>query len=56
MLLLSYIELEGLLVTEPDLKIISSKFWHPDWPFLEVNVQLLGIGSSSQVKPSAQWV
>lgn len=36
--------------------IIAPKSWQPGWPLWEVNVQLLGIGSLSQVKQSTRWV
>lgn len=36
--------------------IIAPKSWQPGWPLWEVNVQLLGIGTLSQVKQSTRWV
>lgn len=44
------IETEGLLDTGTDVTILP-KFWHSDWPLQEVNIQLLGIGTLSEVKP-----
>ncbi|KAL6045981.1 hypothetical protein STEG23_001675 [Scotinomys teguina] len=41
--------------TGADVTIIAPEFWHPNWPVQEVNVQLLGIGTLSQVKQSARW-
>lgn len=49
------IEIEGL-DTGADVTIILPKFRHSDWPLQEVNIQLLGIGTSSEVKPSTRWV
>ncbi|KAL6036362.1 hypothetical protein STEG23_004443, partial [Scotinomys teguina] len=42
--------------TGADVTIIAPEFWHPNWPVQEVNVQLLGIGTLSQVKQSARWL
>ncbi|KAL6065033.1 hypothetical protein STEG23_028902 [Scotinomys teguina] len=42
--------------TGADVTIIAPEFWHPKWPVQEVNVQLLGIGTLSQVKQSARWL
>lgn len=48
--------LSGLVDTGADVTIIAPEFWHPTWPLQEVNVQLLGIGTLSQVKQSARWL
>ncbi|KAL6030846.1 hypothetical protein STEG23_024726 [Scotinomys teguina] len=48
--------LRRLVVTGADITIIAPEFWHPNWPVQEVNVQLLGIGTLSQVKQSARWL
>ncbi|KAL6072049.1 hypothetical protein STEG23_002098, partial [Scotinomys teguina] len=39
-----------------DVTIIALEFWHPNCPLQEENVQLLGIGTLSQVKQSARWL
>ena len=36
-------EVEGLVDTSTDVRIISPKSWHPAWPLKKVNVQLLGL-------------
>ncbi|KAL6086199.1 hypothetical protein STEG23_010845 [Scotinomys teguina] len=48
--------LRRLVDTGADVTIIAPEFWHPNWPVQEVNVQLLGIGTLSQVKQSARWL
>lgn len=48
--------LEGLVDTGADVTIITPKSWHPNWPLQEVDVQLLGIGTLSQIKQSSRWV
>lgn len=48
--------LSGLVDTGEDVTIIIPEFWHPTWPIQGVNVQLLGIGTLSQVKQSARWL
>lgn len=48
-------EIEGLVDTGADITIISPKSWHPYWSLQEVNIQLLGIGTLSQVKQSVRW-
>ena len=53
---INVIELEGLVDMGADVTIIAPKSWHPGWPLQEVNVQLSGTGSLSQVKQSTRWV
>ena len=48
--------IEGLLDTGVDVSIITPESWHPNWPLQEADVQLLGIGTISQVKQSTRWV
>ncbi|KAL6094337.1 hypothetical protein STEG23_002841 [Scotinomys teguina] len=47
---------ESSVDTGADVTIIAPEFWYPNWPVQEVNVQLLGIGTLSQVKQSARWL
>lgn len=44
---INIIEIEGLVDTGADIKLISSKSWYPGQLFQEVNVLLLGIGTLS---------
>ena len=37
------------------MSIITPESWHPNWPLQEADVQLLGIGTISQVKQSTRW-
>ena len=46
----------GLIDTGADVSIITPESWHPNWPLQEADVQLLGIGTISQVKQSTRWV
>lgn len=46
--------MEGLIDIGAALTIISPKSWHLDWPLQEVNIQILGIRTLSQVKQSAR--
>ena len=39
-----------------DVTKIEPDSWHPNWPLQEVNVQVLGIGTLSQVKQNTRWV
>ena len=50
------IVIEGLLDTGVDVTIITPESWHPDWPLQEADIQLLGIGTLSQVKQSMRQV
>ena len=38
-----------------DMTIITPESWQPNWPLQEADVQLIGIGSLSQVKQSRRW-
>ena len=38
------------------MSIITPESWHPSWPVQEADVQLLGIGTLSQVKQSTRWI
>ena len=38
-----------------DMSIITSEFWHPNWP-QEAGVQFLGNRNISQLKQSSRWV
>lgn len=44
-----------LVDTEANVTLISTKSRHQNWPFQEVNIQLLGTGSS-QVKQNMRWL
>ena len=46
------IGIKGLVDTGMDVTIISSESWQPNWPLECINVQFIGIGTLSQVKPS----
>ena len=46
----------GLIDTGADVSIITPESWHPIWPLEEADVQLLGIGTISQIKQSTRWV
>ena len=42
----------GLIDTGGDVTFITPEYWHPYLPFQDADVQLLGIGTISQVKQS----
>ena len=46
---------EGLLNIGADISIITPDSWHLMWPFQEVDVHFLGIGTLSQVKQSKRF-
>ena len=49
------IKIEGMVDTEANVTIISSKSWLPDWILQEVNIRFQGVGTLSQVKQSVRW-
>ena len=46
----------GLIDTDVDVSIMAPEYWHPHWPLKESGVQLLGIGTISQVKQCTRWL
>ena len=49
-ILINGIVIVGLIDTEADMSMITPESWHSKWPLQEVNIQLLEIGTISQVK------
>ena len=46
----------GLIDTGGDVTFITPEYWHPYLPFQDADVQLLGIGTISQVKQTMKLV
>lgn len=55
-IILSNIELEGMVDTGADVTAITRKSWPPLWPLQEVDIQFQGVGTLSQVKQSVRWL